>query len=325
MVQGIAVAPRAMVLALLISIIAAFFPALQVLILNQIPEVQDTPTRLLSLIIFLGIASGCVFAAQEIANTLQATAKWKVITAMRDRLDQTLANVPLKLVGDRKSASSAGEAREAVEHAIAPLAVVSIRVIMTAVMVVSLCGSLWKLSWLAALFVFFSLAPSVAGNWKLSRLQDRLWPPSIEHSKRAEYFENQLIYQRSAVELAGLQTRTMFADRASRERKEWLSNHLKFARTSLSCDTLSGVVGSASSSAHCSPCTGPAHPLAVLPVGRWGFFPQHLRCPTLGSPSVPSWWRSRQCTHSGNTSRKFRSRQHMFPFAHHLMNLTFGM
>lgn len=87
------------------------------------------------------------------------------------------------------------------------------RIIASAVSSVTLCWALWNVSHVVALVAVFAPVPVIINYFIRTRKTDQAWTSISEARRQANYFANQLAYQRTGIELASLSGAGLIADK----------------------------------------------------------------------------------------------------------------
>ncbi len=222
-------------------LLSSALPAIQVFTVGALAEsLNDGGTiGVLVAIVVLGLCVGASRAltdatlstGQVVTRRLEAMYEARLADALAQRKPHDLQNPDLN--------AQMREARDAIARHVAPhadAAVSTLKAVLTAALLfVSLAGiSAW-----AALLIVCSLIPTLIAFSVVSRSESTVWPTLAQHKARACYYSDQLVYDRTGIDLALLGSGPVVASESRRH----FTSHAGLFRTMM---TRSGLIIGAS-------------------------------------------------------------------------------
>ena len=238
-------APMWFVIYLVLSTGRALFPGAQVIAIRTLTLAleQHQPARaVVMLVAVVALLVGMDAVMGDISGVSGSIAIRRFSTEAKSRIGEAMARLTPEELADPQVATQSRAARESVEAALNWYPRNFISALQGLVSVGFLLFALWPLSPIAALLLVAALLVSLPFFAKLSKLEEASWPQQSEQNKFANYYTDQLVYQRTAVELISLGS----ADRvAGLARARYLASYRLFA-TMMSGSMLWSVASGAS-------------------------------------------------------------------------------
>ena len=234
--------------ALILGLVASLVPSLQTVSVGKLTEALSLPgrPRALTWSVITGVLVAGYLGLRNVVSDLWRMTQNPMVEWCRNSINEALSRRRPDEIGSQEEGDLARQAREAVNSGSITLQVAAINAVFTSVIVcLSLMVTIWRASWVAAILVLLCLFPSVIGTMVYAEFDQRTWPKVMRSRRYGEYLENQLTYERPAVELATLGAQGFVARKARPcyRRQRELSQGIE--RVGLESDLVAGVVSGA--------------------------------------------------------------------------------
>lgn len=241
---GLKVAPFATLLMISINLLSSLLPALQVVIVQYITSAITDPAHP-NLFFWLFTASlvlGLGITLTEFSWTSQRVIQQHLQYQYYKYLIDALANLSAQEIASSDKSGQVRQARDTLSSgtvSMQPSGVIG--VLKAIVSAISLGVALWYINPITALLVMLVPLPMVFGFGWYAKQDEKYWPLRSQYSKRANYLEDQLTYQKSATELAALATSTRLANIAVKNRRTHSNLNIMVDKLSYYSDGISGI------------------------------------------------------------------------------------
>lgn len=209
--------------ALVVVVVAALLPSLQVVALARLVQVLSAGHAVLRQVLLPVTLVTLVVALSMPLTGLVADVGALLYASQGAHYGAELASVTARLtpsqLADPAVSDAVKEARESLNGR-AWLVRSVVQVTGNVITAVSLTAAMWRLSPLAGFMSLLALLPATIGFTFVSRIQLANGPGISRERKYADYYLDQLVYQRSAVELATLGTAHKMASWAGQRFRE---------------------------------------------------------------------------------------------------------
>lgn len=246
--QSFHAAPALASVSVILVILQSIVPALQAIFISQATDALITNATGPAL--FWALASGLSIAGYLAVQSVSAAAERSLQFRLQARcfteLNATVAALPPTELSDSKVAASMREARQSiVEMRVAQQLVALLSLLQAIVVCVSLLATIGRINALAGILVVLSMFPQIIALILYSRADKKGWPEGSRQSRLAAYREEQVLYQATAMELAGYDARQHIASWGSHHRNRCadITNRLNLLDACLSA--AAGVLASA--------------------------------------------------------------------------------
>lgn len=217
-VYGISRFPKNALAYIIISLAVAFIPALNVVITAQVFNSLnlDTGGSTLWAVIVLGLLFGVGTIINAVPYPVGFMLFRKVYSALEDDYEKTLTNVSPRLYSDNDFIKKSNAARQAAQEELVPmLCNATIQIIAAIFTTITLSMALWSFNPTAGLISIFVPIPMIFGTALLGYFETKIWPVAQAEFRLGSYYEDQLSYQRSGIEIASMKAGEQFAQRAN--------------------------------------------------------------------------------------------------------------
>lgn len=202
------------VLIFLISVL----PAIQVLMVGQLVQASSrSPVMLHDVLWPLVVVTVAAGGSMPLADMVTAVSQ-KLFASQVAHYSAELAGISAKLtpvqLADSRVSDRVKEARESINDR-AWLGRSLVQVLGNVITATSLTAAIWRLLPLAGVLCLLALVPTVVAFARIAKIEMAEWPAVSRQRKYADYFLDQLVYQRPATELASLGTSSRMAGLAA--------------------------------------------------------------------------------------------------------------
>ena len=205
--QGWAAAPRMVLAAVVLGLLVAAVPSLQVVLMadfvgsltgaDGFADVAVPFAGLVLLIAFTG-------PVEAIAGTLQ----WRVVDLIglhaKEQVAATLSTLPPTVLADSAAAADIEAGNKAAEDEIAFLYPFVLSLLRDVLAVVGVFLTLTTMSPLAAVLVLISLAPMLVASQRITRISAKMWDDVGKLYWRSRYLHQHLVTTAPSIELTSL-------------------------------------------------------------------------------------------------------------------------
>lgn len=217
-----------------ISLCIALLPALNVLAIKYVSESFKAQQSLLLPLVFLVLNFAITMIVSQALDYYKDLLNDQVFIRVNNDFEQQIIRFPAAQYANSKHLDLLRNTRTAVEKkSIFNCFSSCLQLIAGCFTVVSLLLALGHIDFQAALVAIFAPVPIIVNYFLRFRINDKYWDEISRCLRRADYYNEQLIYQRPALELATLGGSSLIAHK-SREQvvqgtKKHLLKELKFA------------------------------------------------------------------------------------------------
>lgn len=217
-----------------ISLCIASLPALNVLAIKYVSESFNAQQSLLLPLVFLVVNFAVTMIVSQALDYYKELLSDQVFIQVNNDFEQQIIRFPAAQYADSKHLDLLRNTRTAVEKKSVFNSFSScLQLIAGCFTVASLLLALGHIDFQAALVAIFAPVPIIVNYFLRFRINDKYWDVISRSLRRADYYNEQLIYQRPALELATLGGTQLIA-RKSREHviqgtQKHLTKELKFA------------------------------------------------------------------------------------------------
>ena len=205
--QAWAAAPRMVAAAVVLGLLVAAVPSLQVVLMAQFvgaltgaDSFDDVAMPFAGLVLLIAFTG----PVEAIAGTMQ----WRVVDLIglrsKREIADTLATLPPTVLADPVAAADIEAGNKAAEEEIAFLYPFVLSLLRDILSVVGVFLTLATMSPLAAVFVLVSLLPMLLASQRISRISSRMWDDVGKLYWRSRYLHQHLVTTASSIELTSL-------------------------------------------------------------------------------------------------------------------------
>lgn len=200
-------APALTALFLLASLVEALVPAVQVMTVRALTNaVGGSLTATLWLVVLVAAMLGLGQVAGDTRGVLGTVAARRLTSDVRARIAETMATFTPQQLADDELAVAARGARDAVDEHLNFHGRNSVQGLVGVVTMFGLLVALWPTNQLAALLLLAALLVQYPFLAISSKIEGKAFAPRAVQERFANYFTEQLVYQRTASELVALGT-----------------------------------------------------------------------------------------------------------------------
>lgn len=184
-------------------------PALQVFFVAKLTTAVTNPSdtgEIVRWILLTALVVGLSGSIRDATMTVGQVVSRKVAAESQARFAEAMAALSPAELADAALATSARTARDAITSNVAQHGTYALNSLRAVMAMVFLVVALWQYSPLAAIIIALSSLPILYAFTRVSRIEAARWPLMSHESKLANYYTDQLVYERTAVELASLGT-----------------------------------------------------------------------------------------------------------------------
>lgn len=205
--QAWAAAPRMVAAAVVLGLLVAAVPSLQVVLMAQFvgaltgaDSFDDVAAPFAGLVLLIAFTG----PVEAIAGTMQ----WRVVDLLglhsKREVADTLATLPPTVLADPVAAADIEAGNKAAEEELSFLYPFVLSLLRDILSVVGVFLTLATMSPLAAVFVLVSLLPMLLASQRISRISARMWDDVGKLYWRSRYLHQHLVTTASSIELTSL-------------------------------------------------------------------------------------------------------------------------
>lgn len=205
--QAWAAAPRMVAAAVVLGLLVAAVPSLQVVLMAQFvgaltgaDSFDDVAAPFAGLVLLIAFTG----PVEAIAGTMQ----WRVVDLLglhsKREVADTLATLPPTVLADPVAAADIEAGNKAAEEELSFLYPFVLSLLRDILSVVGVFLTLATMSPLAAVFVLVSLLPMLLASQRISRISSRMWDDVGKLYWRSRYLHQHLVTTASSIELTSL-------------------------------------------------------------------------------------------------------------------------
>lgn len=205
--QAWAAAPRMVAAAVVLGLLVAAVPSLQVVLMAQFvgaltgaDSFDDVAAPFAGLVLLIAFTG----PVEAIAGTMQ----WRVVDLIglhsKREVADTLATLPPTVLADPVAAADIEAGNKAAEEELSFLYPFVLSLLRDILSVVGVFLTLATMSPLAAVFVLISLLPMLFASQRISRISSRMWDDVGKLYWRSRYLHQHLVTTASSIELTSL-------------------------------------------------------------------------------------------------------------------------
>lgn len=230
---------------LVVSISLAFFPSIQIILIEKLASREDVNTFPVLWIILAGVTVAGYLATQQVLYSLQRLLQIKISYKAREDLLTKISEMSPRSISEVSVQKKLQNAKDSVETGDMQMQSIStISLGFSLFVAVSLFITISRYSIVSSFFVLGCLVPMTVSYMIYARIDSKVWPLISEQNRYASYRENQIIYKSTALDLAALNARRNMSLLALKHRKKSSDFSSYLELRSIIFDSLAGIFSS---------------------------------------------------------------------------------
>lgn len=226
-----------------LGLLTSLLPALNVITIGYLANQLETGQSIFLPIIFLSL----IFGTGQIVQDIYSTSSWSLNEAINASASYVycdyLAKVPARFYSSNDFMELCRNAREAVqENRIGEQCQAVHNVFISLITSLFLCISLWNYNYIVALISLTVPFPIVLSYLYYAMRETEMLPSANNFSRRAEYLQDQLAYDRPGFDLSTMRAGSIISDQADFNRFGFTSIRIKLKLLLMSLNAFSGFI-----------------------------------------------------------------------------------
>lgn len=211
--------PKYVTLSLGFAFLVSSLPSLNVRVIGFLARSLDENASLFVPLVFLVLLFGTSTILNNLEQQFHDLVYFKVQNTAHQNYNQVLARIPARHYGSEEFMSLTRNARQAITQMKIWNQYTAIKHMLAAIVgSIMLCTSLWEYNHIVALLSIIVPFPMMISNIFAARYITKYWPIAIKGYRRGHYFQNQLSYRRSAIDLASVNGTGLIAQESNKNR-----------------------------------------------------------------------------------------------------------
>lgn len=230
-------------ISLILGLLTSLLPALNVYTIGYLVSQLESGQSIILPIIFLAL----IFGTGQIIQDIYTTSSWCLNDAINASASYVycdyLAKVPARFYSSNEFMELCRNAREAVqENRIGEQCQAVHNVLIFLVTSIFLCISLWKYNYIVALISLTIPFPIIVSYLYYAARETEMLPLANNFSRRAEYLQDQLSYDRPGFDLSTMRAGNIISDQANYNHFGFTNVRIKLKLILMSLNAVSGVI-----------------------------------------------------------------------------------
>lgn len=240
---GLRSTPLSAVASILFLIVAALIPAATVVLIKLLSSAMGSEQRAVRLIILVAVVFGAGNAWQQVSNAISRVNAMRINLSSASLFEDRLSQASAREFNDEGFMKELRAARQCVaEGHVSSQFQATVNIACATLTAFTLSLSLWEISTAAALISLLAPIPTTLAYAWYGKQESHLWPQATEEIRRSTYLQDQISYQRTAVEISTLRATNVLAELAAHHRCAHMAIRQRLEWLSIASDSLAGLV-----------------------------------------------------------------------------------